>query len=764
MMHAQDSLEMGYDDVASSSVQQHQQQRTIQWRIALGILSSISSNTNNNTNNKAKQEKEEEDNWSHQLATQRAQYAQLVQQYPYPTTTTTDQEDDNDDGDDDGIVVAGAAADSKNNNKDDDDDFLDPLTAMYMQEKQQSDRLQQRELQYRKEKARRKRGFAVSSASSNNNNKDYEDESLTEQELQAVGLQIIDKDLARLPHPDSLHGTSVCCSFRKDILRQVLFLYQCTTTTAATTTAAVSHNHCGYQQGMHEIASYVLYALELERETSSLSDQSIYADTYTMVQVILTQLLPAYDVEVAPAPTTTTTEKAGDDDDDNNNNRNASPRQQQTNHSKTITTTTRTTTTTTTKHHHHHHNKPLEQMGQRILQQLAQHDPVLYQMWMSSSLASIPPQLIFTKWIRLLFSREVTNVLGLWDVLFGQMQQHGVSLQQVAETVAVARLLMHRTILLEKHYQHHQAHSTTTTTTTRGSGGSSSSSSSSNSDLLHYLMNMPVEESIQPLIQLLPPMLRGESVAAFLPPAPTMTTAAAAAATPSSSSTTTRVGATLTQAFQSMKTTVNAQHHPLVSTTTPLFRTPENVVDAGGLSRFSLSNVTEKLASQTQSIGKRLQQEWEQLAQQHQQQQQRQLHHHLHHPLDNDQLRNYDDPPPRPTWDNNNDNNTQDDPYAAVIPPAAQGHAPQPQQFLLSPLADGGGGGGGGMTPSSPSRRLLGQFGISPNQQLAQQMQKPLSVLQHFAMQVQRDQRHVPDQVWEALASLEVVRTKLGQS
>ena len=587
MMHALDE--------EPQVVGRRRRKRTDQWRIQLGLGSD--------------------------RAPERAAYARLLQQYPYPTSPPPDE--------DDKVPQVPTTATTAPENRAAD---LDPLTAMWMEDQKQTDRLQQLDLEYRKEKARRKRRGGTTTKVV------PEEELLDERELQAVALQIIDKDLARLPHPDQLHGTAVCTAFRKDILRQVLFLFSCWSSSSSSSSSSNNNNNSGYQQGMHEIASYVLYAAELEETPVN---QDLYADTFALLQVILTQLLPAYDMVVVEQP------KAAAAD------------------------------------------KPLEQMSQRILQQVAQHDPLLHQTWMSSSsLSSVPPQLIFTKWVRLLFSREVTNVLSLWDAIFLQMTattQQALPLQQVAEAVAVARLLVHRAVLLEKHQQQADHH---------------------DSDLLHYLMNMPVEESITPLTDLLGPLLRGESVAPFLTPFVKTTTAA----TSSSNSRLLHASSSLSQAFQSMTTAVASNPTATTTTTSPITTTtPPHTMD-GTPSRFSftgLSHVKERLASQTHSIGKRLHQEWE----------------HLHHTTDAAEQRNYDDPPMVRT---------------------INFHPPPP--------------------PDDDDDRLFEKHPHVIMKELSQQMQYPLTVLQQFAMQTQQQEgRPVPQQVWEALASLEMIRTELGR-
>jgi hypothetical protein len=528
----------------------HSHLRSYQWRVQLGILSSNPGE------------------WASQLSAQRAAYAQWVVDFPFPgvysnviETATAEEEEP--------LAVAGSD--------------LDPLTAMWIEDRKQTDRLQELDLQYRKEKALRKRGYTAGERA-------IEDEHLSETEQQVLSVQIIDKDLHRLPDPDELNGTSVTTIFRKEILRQVLFLFSC------------NHPHPGYQQGMHEIASYVLYALELD---GCPMDHTARADTYHLLACLVTQLLSAYDA-VAPSASTDTA-------------------------SAVVSSSTSTPKKQSSA-------SPLEQMSVRILHLVQRHDPVLFQ---TITALQVPPQLFFTKWIRLLFSREVTDVLGLWDQLFAVCP-----LSKAAEALAAARLLVHRNLLLEQQ------------------------------DLLHFIMNLPMEEesSIPSLVSVMKSLLGGEAV----PILPTR------AAPPTSAV----WSDPLSQALQSITMT---------NPTTPT-RGHQEPQSTGGVG-FSLSGVKERLASQTQSISKRLYHEWGTMAA-------------ATAPVVLE--RNYDDPPP-----------------------PSRGVAVERQQ----------------QTPRTTQPSVT----LTP-QQLALQMNAAIGTLQTFAMQVEREQKGVPNDVWEAIANLEVIR------
>ena len=136
-------------------------------------------------------------------------------------------------------------------------------------------------------------------------------------------------------------------------LREVLYIY------------AQEHPEIGYRQGMHEIASYLMYVLELEHQeypNHPLFDE-ILPICYNLLDRVLNQLRTAYDASGG---------------------------------------------------------KSLQQMSVTILGKILQNDNPLYHHLTSNS--NIPPPPIYcTRWVRLMFSREVVgyeNVFKLWDVLF----------------------------------------------------------------------------------------------------------------------------------------------------------------------------------------------------------------------------------------------------------------------------------------------------------------------------------------------------------
>jgi hypothetical protein len=155
--------------------------------------------------------------------------------------------------------------------------------------------------------------------------------------------------LPPLPSPNSINQEA-----RIGNLRELLYIY------------SQEHPNMGYRQGMHEIASFLLLVLELE-EQSDFPHHPIITPilpfAYALLENTLEQLQIAYDASV---------------------------------------------------------DQSLQHMSLAILTKLYQNDPVLHRHLTTSP--NIPPPPIYcTRWVRLLFSREVIgyeNVLRLWDVLY----------------------------------------------------------------------------------------------------------------------------------------------------------------------------------------------------------------------------------------------------------------------------------------------------------------------------------------------------------
>jgi Rab-GTPase-TBC domain len=221
--------------------------------------------------------------------------------------------------------------------------------------------------------------------------------------------------------------------------------------------------HIGYRQGMHEIASYLLLVIEMDlfdqesqqREVSPLLDPNYIAhDAYYMLLAIMSQLGPAYDVKMNTGA-----------------------------------------------------ESPMEQMAQSILTKIRDvaNDKSLYQHLLS---LNCPPELYCTRWVRLMFSREVAgwkNVLLLWDIFLdltskspltsmsrSRYTRPGVtpalelgdfSLMMVLEATSASMILLQRNALLSIH-------------------------DGTDADSIHRLMNIPPLKNILPLTATLLSLMR----------------------------------------------------------------------------------------------------------------------------------------------------------------------------------------------------------------------------------------------------------------
>jgi hypothetical protein len=221
--------------------------------------------------------------------------------------------------------------------------------------------------------------------------------------------------------------------------------------------------HIGYRQGMHEIASYLLLVIEMDlfdlesqqREPDPLLDPNYIAhDTYCMFLAVMSQLGPAYDVKM---------------------NQGA--------------------------------ESPMEQMAQSILAKIRDtaNDKNLHRHLVN---LNCPPELYCTRWVRLMFSREVAgwkNVLLLWDIFFDlvakcsltsmarsrytrpgvtpALKLGGFSLMLVMEAASASMILLQRSALLS-----HQ--------------------DGVDADSIHRLMNISPLKNILPLTATLLSMMR----------------------------------------------------------------------------------------------------------------------------------------------------------------------------------------------------------------------------------------------------------------
>lgn len=198
-----------------------------------------------------------------------------------------------------------------------------------------------------------------------------------------VQIIIIEKDLKRLPHPTSNDGAasanlSPAEEQRIADLKEVLYIY------------AQVHPTMGYRQGMHEIASYLMFVLELEKAKFPNNPlfEPILPLCYALLEKTLDRLHLAYDV-------------SGEES--------------------------------------------LQQLSRAILGKIQQNDVNLYNFLASPSIP--PPPIYCTRWVRLLFSREVVgyeNVFQLWDVFF----EHYDNLMRALEVTSAARILLLRNELL----------------------------------------------------------------------------------------------------------------------------------------------------------------------------------------------------------------------------------------------------------------------------------------------------------------------------
>jgi TBC1 domain family protein 5 len=353
------------------------------------------------------------------LQEQRARYDQLVEKYEpnlvrdivveAPTTTDIPTEHDHHEP-----PAAAAAA----------DEMLDPLTAMLKEQEAKEKRRQELDLKYRKERARRKRGI-------------YEGEGADGHGDVSESFEIIDKDLHRLqPEHYTYHHSrkrllqqeqdfNVSHGERTALLAELLQIH------------AREHAALGYRQGMHEIGSYLVLVIEMdlydlestalssgvaedERSCGILNAEYLRHDAFAMLERVMTFLSPAYDIKQSPNQS----------------------------------------------------SSPMETMGRSIVAKLKDtaSDEAL---WQTVKHMHCPPELYCTRWVRLMFSREVLgwrNVLLLWDIFMDLMTAHesiksmepskyskpGASLQlgqftlmEVLETTAASMILLQRDALLE---------------------------------------------------------------------------------------------------------------------------------------------------------------------------------------------------------------------------------------------------------------------------------------------------------------------------
>lgn len=190
--------------------------------------------------------------------------------------------------------------------------------------------------------------------------------------------------MKRLPHPTSNGGAasgnlSPEEETRIANLKEILYIY------------AQEHPKMGYRQGMHEIASYLLYALEVDQPLYPNNPlfESILSTAFALLETTLDQMHTAYDA-------------SGE--------------------------------------------QSLQRMSHSILGKIHQNDPNLFR-HLTTSPHIPPPPIYCTRWVRLLFSREVVgfdNVFKLWDVFF----EYNPNVMRALEVTSAARILLLRNALL----------------------------------------------------------------------------------------------------------------------------------------------------------------------------------------------------------------------------------------------------------------------------------------------------------------------------
>ncbi|KAL7577362.1 hypothetical protein ACA910_002094 [Epithemia clementina (nom. ined.)] len=599
--------------------------RCIQWRIHLGVFPA-------NTT---------QDELMTLLQQECLHYQQLLEQHPFPVPPEEQQQQQqqqakNGEGTSMETATNNAAASV--------DSLLDPLTALMMEEQSKQERLQELELQYRKERARRNRtGVATS--------RTIESEEYDET---AVTLQIIDKDLQRLPSPSvssvlendnddakNKNKHNARTQRRKLLLRQVLFVYHC-----------VTHPTPGYRQGMHEIASYLLHALELDQSSSSSSSSSssfqkephidddnnnnndqifsaaAAAHTYALLNAVLDPLQPAFDVSMVRMM-----EHSGSSSNNINNNNNGG--------TNNTSGTTGTTTTVITE------KQPLVALGRRILQWTGRYHPNLLNCLQQQ--VQVPPQLYLTKWIRLLYSREVqhpqSNVLPLWDVWLESCVCCARSSSTTTTQSTTTQLLTFLPSSPTSSGRSNHGNTTTTTTTTTTTLLQVLEAAAvarlllhaphilSCEDPLHFLMNVPPEsvESLTAWQTVTQELLQGQATLSHvvlttpLPQSPPPLSQPAPLTSGNSTGSSLLWNNPLSALTASTSLTTDAlEQQQQQATFSPSSSSQFQHQDHGQNPLFSslsvgLKQTLEKAKTKTQSISKRFYQEWEQ-AQQHQQQ------------------------------------------------------------------------------------------------------------------------------------------------
>ena len=228
-----------------------------------------------------------------------------------------------------------------------------------------------------------------------------------------IKSQLVDMKDLNVSHPENETRDK-----KKGVLLQILFMY------------AKEYPDIGYRQGMHEILSFTLLAIELDYETQEAKlkkakcppsillflKSHLLHDTYTLFEMIMYHLSPSYDTCILKRPPHCTPQIA----------RRARPS-----------------------------SSPMQAMGLSILNKVRRSGgEVLYKLL--SHTINVPPQLYCTRWVRLMLCREfstVAGVLTVWDAFFSLISPHPNSstLMEVLEYAAAVMILLQKDQLLKNH-------------------------------------------------------------------------------------------------------------------------------------------------------------------------------------------------------------------------------------------------------------------------------------------------------------------------
>jgi Arc/MetJ family transcription regulator len=639
------------------------------------------------------------------LAQQRQSYGELLERHAVAlattATTTTDELLLNDESsansnnnDDDDDVPARIVSDShskttttqplipSNNNIVSFDD-LDPLSALVQEQESATLRDQELERQYHRHHRRGQRGRS----SNHHPNASSSSRMVVEHETPddaAAYRELIAKDLHRLApiiddgEDDHNNDTAATTTTRQPqqqrqqrqqhrarivILRRLLMIY--------------SLEHVGgYLQGMHEIASFVLHFVSEQREpqvdpdgppygpeddqnyaaAAAQQHAAVEADAYVLTAAILQGIAAAYDLDKQVS---------------------------------------------------------VLYQSQRILHYLVPiQPPELYGTLHRHARHVIPFQLIFTKWIRLLFGREISHVTGIgrvWDALFAVG-----NLQRAAEALAAARLWQygHQILSLghddddgddddnnnnfyyrQQQQQQQQQHG-----------------QNDGEDLMHYCMNMPVIDDPRDIdiwIRRMRVILQLEPLSPdlALPPLP--------------------------RKFHPspVPSMIPQQHHATTSVVSTLWDPTHTTTTVAA----QLTSFTEKLAAQTQHLSKQFL-SLEAWAGENPLQQL----HHPRQPQHSQTIAPAAAPPPGPTYNLNY--------YSDRRPsPPPPNHGPE-------------------TSTTTPTTARTSMTATPAPVDIQDRLRRDTEVLQQFAISSEQTAGvRVPPQVWSALADLEALQRYLPQ-